>query len=179
MILRALCLMLLFSAGQAVAHALPGSTIVAQIKEGTLDLTVQVARDDLVIAAPDLAWLEDLPHQEALAAPLHAAFGAYFSAHLHVMHEGEPLLLTLRDVSLVTDHHDHVGQFLVVKSHWQAATPSPGDLLLRYDAVMHEVRNHRATVIWRTSQGDTTLGRLAFHGPSDGILLPAAKAGHE
>lgn len=179
MILRALCLMLLFGAVQAAAHSLPGAMIVVQIKDSTLDLTVQVAREDLVIAAPELSGLEDLSPEEPVPAPLRATLTAYFGTHIHVTQNGKPLPLELRGVTLVPHHHDQVGDFVLVKIHWQVVAQESGDLLFRYDAVMHEVRNHRATVIWRTADGDAILGHLRFHGPSNGIRLPAAKVGHD
>ncbi|MGS0469176.1 hypothetical protein ACU8V3_20190 [Cobetia marina] len=59
----------------------------------------------------------------------------------------------------------------------EAQKPEPDSLLLKYDAVMHEVRNHRADVYWQTPDGDTRpLAGFGFFHSTHGVRLYLRKA---
>ncbi|TKD62067.1 hypothetical protein FBG13_11040 [Cobetia marina] len=68
---------------------------------------------------------------------------------------------------------------MLVITQWNVKTekPEPDSLLLKYDAVMHEVRNHRADVYWQTPDGATRpLAGFGFFHSAHGVRLNLQKA---
>ncbi len=145
------------SAGAVLAHALPGSVLLLRKQGDALELTIQFPVEDLVVAAPDLAALEALPAGQPVRQDLSAALGRYLGQHLSVTEDAAPLNLTMIDARIQSAYHDHLGHFALIVSQWRIE--DVGDLstapTLTYDAVMHEVRNHRATVLWNGPDGGT------------------------
>lgn len=61
--------------------------------------------------------------------------------------------LTLTRATLEQGQNDHVGKYVNLVVDFVATDSPAAALTLAYDAVMHEVRNHRATVYWRKADG--------------------------
>ncbi|HAR06973.1 hypothetical protein [Cobetia sp.] len=164
----------------AHAHALPGSTLIFQQQpQHTLKLTLQFPREDLLIAAPQLAALGDANPDAPLAQALIDQLGDYLSQHLALSKDGDALPLTLTEAHLTSTYQPQLGDYLLVVTQWDVKTEEaePDSLLLKYDAVMHEVRNHRAEVEWQTPAGDTRLmADFGFFHSAHGVRLDLSKA---
>ena len=135
------------------AHALPGTVIEIWRENGLLQISITLPIEDLVIAEPslaDLAETEGVPNsadRDRLAN--------YFAAHSVFQQGATALPMALTDAALGSDYNDHVGAFATVRLAFQAPLPAATlfPLTLQHDAVMHEVRNHRATVVWTPPDG--------------------------
>lgn len=167
----------------AQAHALPGSMLTfEQQPQDTLLLTLQFPREDLLIAAPELAALGEQPPGHPLPQPLMDRLGDYLRQHLALSRDGDTLPLTLTDAHLTSTYQPQLGDYLLVVTRWnlsyQGATPD--SLRLKYDAVMHEVRNHRADVEWQTPEGNTRpMADFGFFHSAQGVRLDLNKARQE
>ncbi|WP_279834570.1 hypothetical protein [Cobetia amphilecti] len=164
----------------AHAHALPGSTLIfEQQPQHTLKLTLQFPREDLLIAAPQLAALDDAKPDAPLPQTLTDQLGDYLSQHMALSKDGDTLPLTLTEAHLTSTYQPQLGDYLLVVTQWNVKTEQadPDSLLLKYDAVMHEVRNHRAEVEWQTPEGDTRLmADFGFFHSAHGVQLDLSKA---
>ncbi len=135
--------------GPALAHALPKAVLTFTQTDQQLQLTITLPVEDLVIAYPALEGLESAALEEGLSPQHLADLAAYFSDHLALHHGAAGLALTLESARILQDENEHVGTFRVLIMDWTGTLPdAAGDLTLTYDAVMHEVRNHRAEVYW-------------------------------
>ena len=164
----------------AHAHALPGSTLIFQQQpQHTLKLTLQFPREDLLIAAPQLAALGDAKPDAPLAQTLTDQLSDYLNQHLALSKDGDALPLTLTEAHLTSTYQPQLGDYLLVVTQWNLNYEGamPDSLLLKYDAVMHEVRNHRAEVEWQTSAGDTRLmANFGYFHSAHGVRLNLQKA---
>ncbi|TDL90870.1 hypothetical protein [Meridianimarinicoccus aquatilis] len=168
--------------GAVLAHALPGSVLLLRQQGSALQLTVQFPVDDLIIAAPELSALEGLPSGQPLPQELAAALARYLGRHLAVTKETSPLDLTMTDARVQSTYHDHLGDFALVVSQWQmtGAGDRSTPLILTYDAVMHEVRNHRAAVHWIEQNGESRqISEFGYFGAANGIPLQPPAVGSE
>lgn len=157
--------------GAALAHALPGSVVILSSDEAALRVQITLALDDLVLAFPEASSLELLPISE----PDLAGLERYLATHLLLEKDQVPIALKLDDVRLQAAENEHVGAFVQVAFDLSGPVPAGADpfpLILTYDVVMHEVRNHRASVYWQTPDG--ALQGLADFGyrPIDGQPQP-------
>ncbi|MGO2503767.1 MAG: hypothetical protein ACTH7C_11585 [Cobetia marina] len=164
----------------AHAHALPGSVLTfEQQPQHTLHLTLQFPREDLLIAAPALAALGEQAPGQPLPQPLVDQLGDYLSHHLALSEDGDSLPLRLNGAHLASTYQPQLGDYVLVITEWNVKTDKaePDSLLLKYDAVMHEVRNHRADVYWQTPDGDTRpLAGFGFFHSTHGVRLNLQKA---
>lgn len=163
----------------AHAHALPGSVLTfEQQPQHTLHLTLQFPREDLLIAAPELAALGEQAPGQPLPQPLVDQLGDYLSHHLALSADHTPLTLQLVGARLESTYQPQLGDYVLVITEWNVKTDKaePDSLLLKYDAVMHEVRNHRADVYWQTPDGDTRpLAGFGFFHSAHGVRLNLQK----
>ncbi|WP_404325876.1 hypothetical protein HA399_02000 [Cobetia sp. UIB-001] len=164
----------------AHAHALPGSVLTfEQQPQHTLHLTLQFPREDLLIAAPELAALGEQAPSQPLPQPLADQLGDYLRHHLALSANHTPLTLQLVGARLESTYQPQLGDYVLVVTQWDVKTEEaePDSLLLKYDAVMHEVRNHRAEVEWQTPAGDTRLmADFGFFHSAHGVRLDLSKA---
>lgn len=151
-----LALALVFSTSQNVlAHALPGTVLTLSQENDAVQLTVVVNVEDMAIAEPALAALHDLSLGPVDAAPVLHAVAGYFDQHMRLEQHSELLGFKLQSLELRTDSNDHVGEFRVIVLTFEGQSNElRSPLILRYDAVMHEVRNHRAAFYWQPATGD-------------------------
>lgn len=141
------------SHGPLFAHALPGSVLTFWQQDAQLNLSVSLPLDELIVAAPPLGDLAELPVGRDLSEANAKRLAAYFQAHLHVRSGNDELPLTLTRATLEQGQNDHVGKYVNLVVDFVATDSPAAALTLAYDAVMHEVRNHRATVYWRKADG--------------------------
>jgi len=165
---RAVLLALIVVMGSAVtgaSHALPGATLLLSQKGDKLELEIIVAVEDLIIAAPQLTPLKDLPMGPIRSDMIASNVSTYFLTHLELQQAGTALAFAPTDSRLAPDENEHVGAFTQLVLTFSAPKMDAAPLFpmtLLYDAVMHEVRNHRATVFW-DDQNDV-LSRIAEFG---------------
>lgn len=164
----------------AHAHALPGSVLTfEQQPQHTLQLTLKFPREDLLIAAPELAALGEQTPGQPLPQPLVDQLGDYLNHHLTLSEDGDSLPLRLNGAYLESTYQPQLGDYVLVITQWNVKTDKaePDSLLLKYDAVMHEVRNHRADVYWQTPDGETRpLAGFDFFHSAHGVRLNLQKA---
>ncbi len=158
------------SAGGVLAHALPGSVLLLRQQKERLRLTVQFPLEDLVIAAPELAVLEEVTPGDPLPQEMAARFGGYLLEHMELTGADGVLPLTLAGAVVQPAYHDHLGHFLLVVSEWDVTGRAP--TVLNYDAVMHEVRSHRAMVQWVAGDGGARpVAEFGYFGADGGVPL--------
>lgn len=155
------------------AHALPGSVLTFSLDGTALDLRIELALEDLIAAAPEFEPLSKAPVDQPVPENMQARLDAYFAKHLKVA-TSDALPLHMDSASLQLAQNDHVGTFTLLTIGMRAETGemTPPTLTLDYDAVMHEVRNHRATIYWDGPDSEPIrLIEFGFHGrPHPAIL---------
>lgn len=145
----------------ASAHSLPGSILTFADDDG-LTLTVQFPLADLSTVAPTIADGFDGAITGPMSTTQSDAMGTYVRDHLVVIGSAGAIDLGLIDARFETGYNDHVGAFIWAVTSWSVPDRSSGAFQLRYDAVMHEIRNHRATVYWLDSDGHRGLADFGF-----------------
>jgi len=143
--------------GAAHAHALPGTSLIFSQDGAQLKVTIQVSLDDLVIAFPDIASLEQAPDLGRVPPPEQMRLSRYFSDHFTLQSNATVLPIALSNAHLKMAEDGHGGDFVQVVADLTIDTQSADQtlpLVLFYDAVVHEVRSHRVTVYWQTSPED-------------------------
>jgi hypothetical protein len=134
------------------AHPLPGTVIVLSASNTRLSLSISLPVDDLALAMGG-----QMP-QPAEAGPVtpdfDRALATYFADHMSLAADGAADLdLTLTRAHLARATHDHVGAYTLLVLDFSAPLAT-GPLTLTYDAIMHEVRNHSATVFLQSAGQD-------------------------
>jgi hypothetical protein len=168
-ILRLVVLGLGFAPGllAALAHPLPGSTLTFAAEADKLELTITIPVPELKLARSTLSQLGNLPDNSNLTAAQNKDLAAYLREHLTLTPADRPALdLQMISARVQDARHEDVGQYdlLVVE---MAAPLQAGQnffpAVLTYDAVLHEVRNHHASV-WLAKQGSAAvhLGDIRF-----------------
>ncbi|MEP0072737.1 MAG: hypothetical protein ABJE79_08535 [Marinomonas sp.] len=145
----------------AHGHSLPGSVLVfseeMQQQESQLTLKVTFPLEDMIIASNKLEMIQGAPINQALSEQATQLLADYFSQHMKVQKDQQDLPFTLQKAELNKAYHHDLGEYILVVSYFTAPKPEGGKLfplILSYDAVMHEIRSHRATVYWQETNGD-------------------------
>ncbi|MBZ2160514.1 hypothetical protein [Alteromonas stellipolaris] len=141
------------SIGSAFAHALPGSVLVFSENEDQLHVTITFSLDDLVIVEPEFERLADAEIGTSLTEEELTALRRYIEPHIALSQTSNPLPIEFINATIAEASNEHVGKFSQVKLQMVANTIKPTDTLpitLTYDALMHEIRSHRATVYWKS-----------------------------
>lgn len=152
----------LMFAGVAYAHALPGSVLVLTQGENRLDVLIRLPVEDLLVAAPALQGLESLSPGDDIPDELTSRIAKYFGSHTALSQAGVQLPLSLSDAHLEQDHNEHVGTYTVLSISMNASVTNAHSVTLTYSAVMHEVRNHRASIFWK--EGSNESHAIAHYG---------------
>ncbi|KUP93480.1 hypothetical protein [Tritonibacter horizontis] len=146
----------LAAAEPAVAHPMPDTEITVDAAPGRLTLTIRVALSDLDLAMPEASFTD----AEALTLAEAEAVGAYFGAHVKLLSaDGNSLPVALDQVRLLREDDPDVGAYEEVEVTASVLADPSQTLTLVYDAVLHQIANHRAVV--RASDG-TPLGVIRF-----------------
>jgi hypothetical protein len=170
---------LILSLGSAFAHSLPGSVLTFWRAGDHLLLSIRLPLEDLTIANTAMDVLESREKGVPLSATDMASLAAYLSEHLVLrLHDDSALTLNLTSVTLELDENEHVGAFTSLALELSAPVTASDQIFpmeLTYDAVMHEVRNHRAAVYWGKPDNAPTyltdFGFLALNGKQQPVLL--------
>lgn len=166
--------------GPVLVHSLPGSVLALWQEEARLDLSVILPLTELIVAAPEFADLGGLPAGQGLVPENIERVAAYFAEHLELQKGAADLPLTVMGAAVGTDNNSHVGTYRTLIVRFALPLPTPDaarPLTFAYDAVMHVVRNHRASVFWGqpgTSRKEIAeFGFQAASGTTRSVLLPA------
>lgn len=166
---RALVLLVgvMVSAPQVFAHPLPGSRLTISRAATSVGMMLSVPVPELILAQPNLSALGDLSYGSDVPAALQAQLRGYFLQHFRlVVAEQNQLKLRVARMRVEYARHDDVGDYAVLVLNIDAPLPVEQSLFpatLTYDAVMHEVRNHRATVWFTESHRKPVLiGKIRF-----------------
>ena len=168
--------------GTVTAHPLPGTTVTVSADADSVDLMVSMPLHELELAMPGGTGLGPSPPEGPLPPDVQAALSAYLADHLDLAPaEGASLSPEVTEASIASATDDHVGRYDLVMLHLvapiipdQAVFP----LTLSFDAVLHEVRSHRATVLLQPSGQDPAaiaVIRLdSATGEAAPVVIPAA-----
>jgi len=159
-------MLVLGTTNSLLSHALPGTIVTLVQNENELSIAIEVNLEDLIIAEPALEPLETMANGALKPQELTEALAHYFNSHMKLSHEGANIFLALKKAHLGTKHDDHVGQYalLTLKFLGELEGNAPVKAMtLKYDAVLHEVRSHRAFVFWAdASAGNRLLAQIRF-----------------
>lgn len=135
----------------AIAHALPGTTINIMSAGNSLNLTISLPLHELDLAMPGGTGVVLPASPGVLVAAQMQKLTAYFGDHLSIkLSNGAELEAKLTSAQIEKAHDDHVGTFDLLVITVTAPLSNSGTAIpatLIYDAVIHEVRNHIATVM--------------------------------
>lgn len=139
----------------AFAHSMPDTQIIVARSPDEITLTIRASLEDLGLV------MTDAPDTDAVLTPAEeAALRAYFMEHTRIdTAEGTALPVNIEGMRLIEGHHADVGIFEEVLVTAKAPVAAGEALVLRYDAILHEVANHRALVY---GADGTRLGILRF-----------------
>jgi hypothetical protein len=162
-----LVLLCLLSAPTVQAHSLPGSVLtLSEAQNDTLTIAISFPLEDLIIAAPELEGLMELEDEQKLPEKSLKQLNTYLQAHMFILSGTKQLTLLPQQAEIDVVYNQHIGHFrslVVVLSVANIKQEERFPLNLSYDVIMHEVRNHRATVHWQAADnGLTTLANFGF-----------------
>lgn len=151
---------LFLQVSSAYAHSLPGS-ILDFSKKGTdlVKLTANFPLEELVIAAPELQELKHISQGKKISGASLDDLQDYIQKHIFLVDGNEKLLFKLNLAKLERAYNAHVGDYTLVVIELALPLPEQSSslpLMLNYDIIMHEVRNHRAEVYWNDSANGRT-----------------------
>ncbi|MDO6557820.1 hypothetical protein [Paraglaciecola chathamensis] len=134
-----------------LAHGLPSSSLTFSRDLKQVNLTISFPLEDLIIASAGFKALEHLAANNSMPEKLLASLDTYLKAHFEMRHDSTHIPFTLESAYLEMKTHHDVGTYVSVVSELRLAI-SKGESVfpmnLRYDALMHEIRTHRANVYW-------------------------------
>ena len=139
----------------AFGHSMPDTQIILARDSEAITLTIRASLEELGLV------MTDAPDTDAVLTPTEeAALRAYFTEHTRIdKAEGTALPVKIEELRLIEGHHADIGIFEEVLVIVEAPVPAGEALVLRYDAILHEVANHRALVY---GVDGTRLGILRF-----------------
>ena len=162
------------------AHPLPSTTLTIASDDDSLDLSISLALHELALALPSVSDLAENPPDEPLPQVVMDILVAYFARHLSLVPADQSdLSLKVTDARIHGAKAEDVGHYNLIAL--ELTTPVAADravfpLTINYDAVMHEVRNHTATVLWQTDDRQLlVVGTIAFD-PVLGKAVPMVLA---
>jgi hypothetical protein len=158
---------LIASAVCAFAHPLPGSTLTIAHQTASVQVTLTIPLPELIVARPSLKELGGVAKNTNLPAQPQLDLAAYLRQHMTVSPASQsPLELQLVTALVQDAQHEDAGHFGLLVVQMSAPLQPNASLFpatLTYDAVMHEVRNHRATVWFAPPKlAPILLGKLRF-----------------
>lgn len=162
----------------AATHPLPASTIRYSVNTDRIDLTVTIPLHELALALPAVTAMGKTPAEGPVAENLTPQLTAYFNDHAALVAvDHSRLALGMTSAKIAGATHEDIGAYALLVVDLSAPLP-PGQnafpLTLTYDAVMHEVRNHRAEVYLQgTGQTPQAIGLIRFD-PDLGAAAPLA-----
>ena len=162
----------------ASAHPLPSSIVTYSVDADSIDLTVTIPLHELALALPAVRVLGKAPAEGPVAANLTPQLATYFDDHVALLAVDQSrLALGMASAKITGATHEDIGPYSLLVVDLSAPL-LPGQNAfpptLTYDAVMHEVRNHRAEVfLQRSGQHPQAIGVIRFD-PDLGASAPLA-----
>lgn len=142
----ALCLGLSLPGTPLLAHALPGTDLVIRVDAESTTLTVSMPLHELDLAMPGGSGLGPEPTQGPVTGAERNRIADYLAAHLALTDAARKAIdLRLSAARIESAHAHHVGTYTVLVIDL-AGPAAAFPLTLRHDAILHEVRSHRAAV---------------------------------
>ncbi len=96
----------------------------------------------------------------------------YFSDHMVLKRDSAIIPWSIEDATLQLASNEHVGIYAQLKLLMKVGAAVSGTgprMMLNYEAVVHEIRNHRATVLWHAADNEiVTVAHFGFR-PTDGV----------
>lgn len=151
------------NASQAMAHALPGTTITLTPGQTALGVVVEIPLHELALAFPQgrLDGITVLsPQQKDLLL-------MYLREHMAFTPRGAAALpIAAANMELREATHENIGNYQVLDVTMSLPVRAQTDLFplqLRFDGVIHKVRNHDADVFLALPSGEKRLvGEIAY-----------------
>jgi hypothetical protein len=155
------------SAPSALSHPLPGSTLTFARGDENVELTLTIPVPELIVAQLALVGIGEVAKNSDFPVPLQSQLFKCLFAHMTVTPvDHSALNLQLLKAQVQDAHYGHVGHYNLLFVHLSAPLRSEKNLFpatLTYDAVLHEVRNHRATVWFaEPDKNPVLLGKIWF-----------------
>lgn len=173
----ALCLWLGLCGTPLSAHALPGASLTIRAGSDATHLTVTLPLHELDLAMSEASGLGPAPAIGPVPQDAKARIALYLAGHLTLADAaGKKVDTSLTTARVERAHHDHVGNYnLLVLDLSAPAALLP--LTLHYDAILHEVRNHRAAVYLQVPGADPKAIGVIRLDPASGkapaLVIPA------
>ena len=150
-------------ASQAIAHALPGTKITLTPGKTALGAVVEIPLHELALAFPQ----GQLDGITALSAQQKDMLFTYLRAHISFTPRGGSALpIITAEMALHDATHENIGNYQVLVVRLSLAVPAQTavfPLQLRYDGVIHKVRNHDADVFLTLLSGEKRpVGEIAY-----------------
>lgn len=156
-----------FGAQVARAHPLPGSRLTITPEAGSVELNLAIPVPELLIVLPSLGELRSMPKNTNIPSALQNDLASYLRKHMVLTPAKHSALdLKLIRAKVQEAHNEDVDHYDLLIVEMAAPLPANQSLfpaVLTYDAVLHEVRNHRASV-WLAQPGKAAvlLGKIRF-----------------
>lgn len=174
--LVAACGLAILAALPATAHPLPGSTVTYRVDAGNLDVTLTIPLHELALAQPAVKALAETPAEVALSGDLLPQLADYFAGHMAVIAaDKSALVLGMTAARIDGAAHEDIGHYEVLVVDLSAPIKPAQQVFpatLTYDAVMHEVRNHRAEVFSQNLGGKPQAVGVIHFDPALGAATP-------
>jgi hypothetical protein len=160
-----------------LAHPLPDSTLTLTPEAGRLEMTLTIPVSELILAQPTLAELAELPDKAMLPTALQKNLTTYLQQHMALTTDSHPAAdVQVTSASVSDAKNENVDHYDLLTVKMVAPSIEIQKLSLTYDAVLHEVRNHRLSV-WLAQEGKDPLliGKIRYDaalGRAKPLLLP-------
>ncbi|MGL4404297.1 MAG: hypothetical protein ACRCT6_00930 [Notoacmeibacter sp.] len=151
----------------AFAHPLPESIVTIVPRDTKVEVKLSIPVKELILAEPKLRGLAHVEGHGPLSHDLLEVLSAYLNQHIAIVPADQSVLeLKVRSAAVLVTKTEHVDRFQLLIAELEASMASdqePFPATFTYDAVLHEVRSHRATVwIAGLNTEPTLLGKLKF-----------------
>jgi hypothetical protein len=174
------CGLAILAALPATAHPLPSTIVTYRVDANSLDVTLTIPLHELALALPAVKALGETPAEAAVTGDLLPQLADYFAGHMAlVAADHSALVLGMTDARIGGAEHEDIGHYALLVVDLSAPIKPSQQVFpttLTYDAVMHEVRNHRAEVFSQSLGKDPkAVGGIRFDpdlGAAAGLDLP-------
>ncbi|AXT40052.1 hypothetical protein D1814_15855 [Alteromonas sp. BL110] len=170
------------------AHSLPGSELVFKNIGPKASLSLSFPLEELIIAAPELDFIEHASSLADLTNREKSQLNQYFRHHIQLKPSNAKsqyafLSPSLHSLVLTEAFNEHVGNYKRVEAQFSLGIETLQHdffpLALRYDAIMHEIRSHRVAVFFESAKNRKTkltdfIYREVNGEPTVHVLSPAS-----
>ena len=141
----------------ARAHPLPSTEIRIAVAGDELQLAIALPWPELLLALPQAGGKS----AQTLTSRQEAALRAYFEKHLALASSAkQAIAYRITEMALAPASQEHVRAYMELRLGIVApfkADAMPTSIILGYDAVIHQVPNHRAVVRWADGKAQAVI----------------------